>query len=298
MVDTSSAMNPLLNALSVDVEDFFQVAAYDRLVQFKDWDRYGERVITSTRKILKALADNQVLGTFFVLGWTAEKFPELVSEIHDAGHEIGLHSYQHRLIYNLTPEEFREDTQKSLEILERLTGDKIKCYRAPSFSITEKSLWALDILAELGFEYDSSIFPIYHDRYGIPNCNPEIHQISTKQGLIWEFPPAVYRICGLNFPVSGGGYFRLYPFALTRYFLQKINRELNRPFIFYVHPWELDPDQPVIPGLSMAARFRHHVGINRNERKLEKLLWNFRFGKLSQVIQNRQNRGTGEMRVC
>ncbi len=274
----------MLNALTVDVEDFFQVSAYEKIVRFEDWDNYGDRVVNSTGKILGLLKNKGIRATFFIVGWTAERFPELVQQIFSAGHEIGVHSYRHRLIYNLTPNEFREDIVKCRDILESITGKRPVCFRAPSFSITQKSLWALNILADEGFEYDSSIYPIYHDRYGIPNSNPEIHELQQPAGTIWEFPPAVYRILGYNFPVSGGGYFRLYPYWLSRSFLQKINQRLKRPFVIYVHPWEFDPEQPVIPGLSAVSKFRHHVGIRKNLSKLDRLTSDFQFGALSEAI--------------
>lgn len=274
----------MLNALTVDVEDFFQVSAYEKIVRYEDWGNYGNRVINSTGKILDLLKSKGIRATFFIVGWTAERFPELVEQIFSAGHEIGVHSYRHRLIYNLTPDEFREDIVKCRNILESITGKRPVCFRAPSFSITQKSLWALNILVDEGFEYDSSIYPIYHDRYGIPNSNPEIHELMQPTGSIWEFPPAVYRVLGYNFPVSGGGYFRLYPYWLSRYFLRKINQRLKRPFVIYVHPWEFDPEQPVIPGLSVVSKFRHHVGIKKNLSKLDRLTSDFQFGALSETI--------------
>ena len=274
----------MLNALTVDVEDFFQVSAYEKIIPFEDWGNYGDRILKSTGTILDLLKSKGIRATFFIVGWTAERFPELVSQIHNAGHEIGVHSYRHRLIYNLTPEEFREDLVKCRSILESIIGKRPRCFRAPSFSITQKSYWALNILADEGFEFDSSIYPIYHDRYGIPNAKPEIHELVQPAGSIWEFPPAVYRVAGYNFPVSGGGYFRLYPYRLSRYFLGKINRNYKRPFVIYVHPWEFDPEQPRIPGLSRVASFRHHVGIGRNLSKLDLLTNDFQFGALSDVI--------------
>lgn len=275
----------MLNALTIDVEDFFQVSAYEKIVSFDNWEQYGDRVVNSTEKILQLLSEKHLQATFFIVGWTAERFPDLVRKISEAGHEIGVHSYRHRLIYNLSPEEFRSDIVQCRDILETITGVRPACFRAPSFSITEKSLWALDILAEEGFQYDSSIYPIYHDRYGIPDANPKIHLLRQASGDIWEFPPAVYRMAGYNFPVSGGGYFRLYPYWLSAYFLKKINNRLQRPFVIYVHPWEFDPEQPRIPGLSAAASFRHHVGIKRNFSKLKRLLSDFSMTSLSKTIE-------------
>jgi polysaccharide deacetylase family protein (PEP-CTERM system associated) len=185
----------------------------------------------------------------------------------------------------MDPAAFREELQQGKRLLEDLTGQKVEAFRAPSFSITKKSLWALDVLADEGFRYDSSIFPIYHDRYGIPDAPREIHSIETQNGTLWEFPPSAAAFCKMNLPVSGGGYFRLYPYALTRHFLRRINKKEGRPFIFYVHPWEVDPEQPVLPFGSRATQFRHRVGLGRNLAKLRKLLRDFQFCTLSEAIQ-------------
>ncbi|MBE6426109.1 MAG: DUF3473 domain-containing protein [Planctomycetaceae bacterium] len=279
-----SKPSEFLNAFTVDVEDFYQVSAFDRSIPRSEWENYPQRIMESLPRILDLMSETQTRGTFFILGWQAEKHPELVRAIADAGHEIGFHSFSHSLIYEMEPEAFREELRRGKAILEDLTGQKVEAFRAPSFSITKKSLWALDILAEEGFRYDSSIFPIYHDRYGIPDAPREIHQRMTSEGLIWEFPPTASALGPMNLPVSGGGYFRLYPYALTRYFLRKINQKEKRPFIFYVHPWEVDPEQPRLPFGSRAVQFRHRVGLGRNLVKLRKLLRDFSFGTLSESI--------------
>ena len=234
----------MLNALTIDVEDYFQVSGFERHVDRRDWDRYESRVVPNTYRLLSLLEEQQTQGTFFVLGWVAERFPELVRDIHRAGHEIGSHSYWHRLIYQLTPDEFRADLVHSRDVLEQITGEPVTAYRAPSFSITKDSLWALEILVEEGFDSDSSIYPIYHDRYGIPDAQPALHRLATKAGELWEFPASVLRVGRMNLPISGGGYFRLYPLPFTIRALRKVNRQLQRPFVFYAHPWEIDPTQP------------------------------------------------------
>ncbi|MDO4575653.1 MAG: DUF3473 domain-containing protein [Planctomycetia bacterium] len=276
------AVEPVKNAMTVDVEDFYQVSAFEQFIPAECWETYPQRVHLGLMRILDTMERRQVRGTYFILGWVAEHFPELVREIANRGHEIGFHSRSHQLIYNMTPEDFREDIHRGKALLEEVAGREVRAFRAPSFSITEKSLWALDILAEEGFLYDSSIFPIHHDRYGIPNANIHIHALETVHGEVREFPPAVVRKFGQNLPVSGGGYFRLYPYWLTRRWLRQINRE--RPFVFYIHPWELDPEQPRLPFGSRATQFRHRVGLRKNAKKLDCLLRDFSFGPLSEVI--------------
>ncbi|MHB8975008.1 MAG: XrtA system polysaccharide deacetylase [Pirellulaceae bacterium] len=274
-----------VNAFSVDVEDYFQVSAFEKHVPRASWASIPSRVVNSTRRILELLDRHQTKATFFILGWTARNYPELVREIDAAGHELGSHSYWHQLVYELTPEQFRADLTDSRKAIEDAAGRRVVIYRAPSFSITHRSLWALEILAEEGFQIDSSIYPIHHDRYGMPNAETRIHQITTGSGPIWEFPPAVVRFGGLNLPVSGGGYFRLYPLALTVQGLRRINRRHDRPFVFYVHPWELDPDQPRIAGPSRKSRMRHYVNLARTEKKLDRLLRLFHFAPVGEVVR-------------
>ncbi len=274
-----------LNAFSVDVEDYFQVSAFKNDIPREDWGRHPSRVVDNTQRILDLLHRHDVRATFFVLGWVAQRHPQLVRDIHDRGHEIGSHTYSHCLIYEQSPEEFREDLRRSRDVLEDLVGRRVVAHRAPSFSITKRSLWALEILAEEGFLVDSSVFPIYHDRYGIPNAEPSIHRIETPSGPLWEFPPSVVRMARMNLPVSGGGYFRLYPLPLTVHCLKKINRKADRPFVFYVHPWEIDPEQPRLKAGSRVSRFRHYVNLRRTEAKLDALLQEFRFGRMCEVVE-------------
>lgn len=271
------------NAFTVDVEDYFQVSAFEGHISRHNWDSYPSRVVRNTRKLLDLVERHDVKGTFFVLGWVAKRYPWLVREIHEAGHEIGSHSYWHRLIYQMTPDEFRLDLMASRQVLEDITGEPVRAYRAPSFSITRESLWALDILADEGIRCDSSVFPVRHDRYGIPDAPRHIHRVPTATGELWEFPPSVLQLGPANLPVSGGGYFRLYPQAMSTWCLDQVNKT-GAPFMFYVHPWELDPEQPRLTAGSRISRWRHHVGISRTEARLEALLQRFRFGRMDEVL--------------
>ena len=279
---------PILNAFTVDVEDYFQVSAFERQVDRKRWGEYESRVVANTQRLLRLLAGHQVQATFFVLGWVAERFPELVCQIRDEGHEVGSHGYWHRLIYDQTPDEFRADICRARDLLERTTGEPVGAYRAPSFSIVERSRWALDILVEEGFTIDSSVFPIHHDRYGIPGAKPFVHSIDTPAGPLWEFPPSVVHLVGLNIPVGGGGYFRLYPLWLTTRWLAQINRRQQQAFMFYIHPWELDPGQPRLAAGTKLSRWRHRVNLSTTERKLDQLLERFRFGTVSEVVRGKE----------
>ena len=274
----------LLNAFTVDVEDYFHVSAFEKCIDRNQWDQYEIRVVANTSRILDLLDRHGIKATFFVLGWVAHRYPELVEEMHRRGHEVGSHGYWHRLIYHQSPEEFRRDLQQSRDVLVDTIGRHITAYRAPSFSITKSTLWALDILAEEGFSADCSVFPIHHHRYGIPDAESCIHEIATSAGPITEVPLSVVRIAGLNLPVGGGGYFRLFPLRWTLHWLAKINAKMQRPFVFYIHPWELDPDQPRIRTASRLSRFRHYVNLSKNESKLDTVLRTFRFGRLCDVI--------------
>lgn len=287
-----------LNAFTVDVEDYFQVTAFENQVDRRDWSSYPSRIEANTKRLLEQLAKHEVRGTFFVVGWIADHFPRLVSEIRDAGHEVGSHSYWHRLVYTLTPDEFREDVRRCQQVLSDVLNERITVFRAPSFSITAKSLWALEILIEEGFEIDSSIFPIYHDRYGIPDAEPAMHKLQTPSGEIWECPPAVVRTAGMNLPVSGGGYFRLLPPALCRRWLKIVNERDRRPFVFYVHPWEIDPHQPRLRAGTGVSRWRHYYNLRGTSEKLDRLLKAFRFAPLSVTLaQERERRSNASPRI-
>ena len=271
-------LNKLANYLTIDVEEHFQVAAFDDIINPTDWDSHESRVVKNTKLILEILGKHKTKATFFIVGWTAERHPDLVREIDRQGHNIGCHSYMHKKIYDLTPEEFRKDTAKAKAILEQITGKKIVGYRAPSYSITNKSLWALDILEELGFEYDSSIFPVHHDNYGIPDAPRFKYHHPNKK--LTEYPISTARVLGNNVPVAGGGYFRLFPYWLTKKFLKKINVLEKQPFMFYLHPWEVYPDQPRVQKSKMLSKFRHYNNLSKTKERFENLLNDFKFGAI------------------
>jgi polysaccharide deacetylase family protein (PEP-CTERM system associated) len=278
----------VLNALTIDVEDYYQVSAFEGCVARSEWDSFESRVVGNTWRLLDLLADAGVRGTFFVLGYVARRHPDLVRAIHFAGHEIGCHSYWHRLIYDQTPEAFRSDLRQARDVLQGIIGEPVTAYRAPSFSITRRSLWAVDILIEEGFNLDSSIFPTHHDRYGLVGAPLGPHRLLCPSGTIGEFPMPVYRRLGYPLPVGGGGYFRLYPYAFTRHGLRSINAE-GRSFVVYLHPWEVDPEQPrLAPGRLRA--FRHYVNLHRTEKRLGRLLREFAFGTISEAFARQGQR--------
>jgi polysaccharide deacetylase family protein (PEP-CTERM system associated) len=269
----------ITNYLTIDVEEHFQVAAFDDIIKPKDWQNHESRVAKNTTLLLDLLEKHNTKATFFIVGWTAERNPDLVREIDRQGHDIGCHSYLHRKIYDLTPEEFRNDTAKAKDILEQIIGKKIAGYRAPSYSITKKSLWALDILSDLGFEYDSSIFPILHDNYGIPNA-PRFKYQHPNLNLT-EFPISTAKVLGRNVPIAGGGYFRLFPYWLTKKLLTSINQQEQQPFMFYLHPWEVDPEQPRMKEAGYLSKFRHYNNLTKTQARLNNLLSAFNFGPVS-----------------
>ena len=365
----------LVNALTVDVEDYFQVEAFSDIVRFENWDQYESRVEHNTHRLLDLFSEaithtfrephtegrkpsSGVHATFFILGWLADRFPALVKRIQAEGHEVACHGYAHKLIYQQSREAFREEVRKSKEILEALTGEAVIGYRAPSYSITEKSLWALEILREEGFRYDSSIFPIHHDFYGIPTAprfpflissradgepefiplnlkpraanpepcpsdprpqtsnqvphavnqalssplNPQPSTLPNSRSItnnsltntpvtnnpitnyLIEFPITTYRFLGQNLPIAGGGYFRLFPYGLTKRALRAINEKENQPFIFYIHPWEIDPDQPRMKNAGVRSRFRHYLNLQKTESRLKSLLSDFPLDTMLNVL--------------
>ena len=266
----------ITNYLTIDVEDYFQVSAFEKKIKPEDWLQYESRVSKNTQNILDILDNHYTKATFFIVGWIAEKHPELVKEINERGHEVGCHSYKHQRITTLSRDSFRKDTKKSKDILENIIGRKVLGYRAPSYTITKNTLWALDILAELGFQYDSSIFPIYHDTYGIPDAPRFTYK---HDGLdLTEYPISTALILGRKVPVAGGGYFRLFPYWFTKMALKSINDKEKQPFVFYLHPWEIDPDQPRINNISLLSRFRHYNNLSKTNSRLHKLLSDFKFG--------------------
>jgi polysaccharide deacetylase family protein (PEP-CTERM system associated) len=259
------------NVFSVDVEDYFHVEAFSDVVDRAKWDAYPCRVEDNTRRLLDLADKLNQRGTFFILGWVAERFPSLVREIVNRGHEPACHSYWHRLIYKLTPAEFREDTMRAKTVIEQAAGMPVFGYRAPSYSITARSLWALDVLAECGFHYDSSIFPIKHDIYGIPDAPRFPFRVETPSGELVEYPITTFRLMGeRNLPVGGGGYLRIFPFWYTKLGFRKARAE-EMPLIVYIHPWEVDPEQPRLEG-RLKSRLRHYTNLSKTESRLSHLL--------------------------
>lgn len=338
----------MFNILTIDIEDYFQVHAFSSVIKFEDWGSYESRIERNTDRILEILnsfrssqdvvrsrfnstqnselsTQNSPKGSFFVLGWIAERYPGLIRRIQKEGHEIACHGYAHQLIYNQSRDEFKQDIKRAKGILEDITGCEVIGYRAPSYSIKNKSQWAFEVLVEEGFKYDSSIFPIRHDFYGMPNAprfpfiislngtnnyefsalnyelgdsklitqnsklninNSITHSLINSNSLI-EFPISTVRILGQNIPISGGGYFRLFPYSIFKRGLKRINEVEQKPFIFYIHPWEIDPEQPRVNGLSSRSKFRHYVNLTKAENKFKRLLADFQFSTIRQIlIQN------------
>lgn len=271
--------------LSVDVEDYFQVEAFARNISRREWDQWPSRVVANTYRALDLCDESGARGTYFTLGWVARKFPQLVREIHARGHELACHSFWHRPVFSLTPDEFREDLRDACDAIEQASGAAVLGYRAPSWSITQKSLWALDILAEEGFLYDSSIFPIHHDIYGIAGASrvPYCYEAGGDRQLI-EFPPATVRIRGMNLPAAGGGYLRILPFQFTKWALRRMAREGAPAIIVYFHPWELDPDQPRIAS-RWKSRFRHYTNLSAMAPRLRSLLKDYSFQPFCELLE-------------
>jgi polysaccharide deacetylase family protein (PEP-CTERM system associated) len=272
------------NAFSVDVEDWYQVSDFEEVVEFSAWDRYESRVVRNTERVLGLLAEHAVKATFFILTWNAERHPDLVRRIADAGHEIASHGYSHRLIYEQRPAEFRDDLMRSKKILEDLVGQPVLGYRAPSFSLTAASLWALDVLLECGIRYDSSIFPIRDRLYGIPDARrfPFVIRVAGDRELA-EFPMSTVRAARRNWPLGGGAYLRIFPYPYMRWGIRRVNRE-GQPALVYVHPWELDPAQPRIRARGKRGISTHYINLHRTEARLRRLLTDFAFAPVREVI--------------
>jgi polysaccharide deacetylase family protein (PEP-CTERM system associated) len=274
-----------LNGFSVDVEDWYQVADFEAVVGFAAWDRYESRVLQNTERILTLLDEAHVKGTFFVLTWNAERHPEVVRRIAAAGHEVACHGYAHRLIYEQSPEAFRDDVSRAKRTLEDLTGTPVLGYRAPSFSITARSLWALDVLLDCGFRYDSSVFPVKDSLYGLPDARrfPFVIRERDGRGLV-EFPITTTRAFGRNLPLGGGGYLRMLPYQYMAWGMRRVNRTEGQPAVVYVHPWEVDPGQPRMRTAGRRGFSTHYVGLAATEAKLRRLLGEFRFAPLRDVL--------------
>ena len=274
----------IANSLSIDVEEYFHPTEVQSFVGPGEWASLTSRVEPSVRFLLDLLDKKQAKATFFILGWVADQHPGLVRAIRDRGHEIGCHSYSHRLVYDLTPAQFRHDTMRAVAVIGDACGVTPKVYRAPSYSITRESFWALETLAECGFTHDSSIYPIAHDRYGIKGFDRHARMIETPSGNIMEVPIATVKLAnGRVAPIGGGGYLRLLPYRYTAAGIRKVNREEHQAACIYFHPWEIDPDQPRL-ARGLIARMRTYTGLKGMGRKLERLLTEFRFCPLTEVF--------------
>lgn len=279
---------PIRNAFSIDVEDYFQVSALAPHFPRHIWDLQPCRVERNVDRMLAMLDDNQAYATFFTLGWVAERHPQLVKRIVAGGHELASHGYGHQRASDLSSDEFYHDITHAKKILEDLSGQPVIGYRAPSFSIGENNLWALDTLAEAGYEYSSSIYPIRHDHYGMPNAPRFAFRPSSTKSLL-ELPATTIRLFNRNLPAAGGGYFRLLPYQISRWAINRVNKADKQPCIFYCHPWEIDPEQPRPSGMTLKTRFRHYVNLTRTETRLRSLLKDFRWGRVDQIFLGKPN---------
>lgn len=278
---TDSARTP--NAMTVDVEDYYQVEAFSHQVSLSDWPNYEGRVERNVERLLRLLADHDVHGTFFTLGWIAERYPELIKRIVDAGHELASHGYDHTRVDQQSPDEFRLDTRKTKQILEDLGGVEVRGYRAASFSVSDKTPWAFKILADEGYRYSSSIYPIRHDLYGMPSA-PRFAHAPDENSSIIEVPITTVSLLNRKLPCGGGGYFRLYPYAFSRWAMRRVNGKDHQPCVFYLHPWEIDPGQPRMPNLSAKTRIRHYLNLRHMEDRLHRLLSDFAWDRMDRIF--------------
>ena len=273
----------VMNAMTVDVEDYFHVSVFDGTLPRAQWERLESRVEANTDRLLAIFESARVHATFFVLGWVAERHPVLVGRIAANGHEIASHGYAHRLVYDQTRTAFREDVRRAKRLLEDQSGQPVLGYRAPSYSITPRSLWGLDVLIEEGYAYDTSVFPIRHDRYGIPVSARHTYAIDRAAGRLIEMPASTVRVGPINLPIGGGGYFRILPYWWTRWGIGAVNAREQKPAVFYLHPWEIDPHQPRLRARAL-ARFRHYRNLQLTEPRFRRLLRDFAFGPVRRVL--------------
>ena len=282
--DARRGHSTITNALTIDVEDYFQVSALAPYIPRSEWDSRECRVERNVDRILAMLDDHDTRATFFTLGWIAERYPQLIRRIEAQGHEVASHGYGHERASDLSEAAFRADIETAKKILEDLCGKAVNGYRAPSFSIGAANLWAFEVLARAGYRYSSSIYPIRHDHYGMPDSPRFAHHVHDT---LLELPITTLRLFNRNLPSSGGGYFRLLPYAVSRWMLQRVNSHEQESAIFYFHPWEIDVDQPRIAGINRRTRFRHYVNIDRMEQRLACLLRDFRWGRMDHIFLNR-----------
>ena len=278
----------ILNAMTIDVEDYFHVLAFDRVINRALWDELPRRVEQNTNRLLEIFADTRTKATFFTLGWVAERHPDLIRRIVSEGHELASHGYAHVRADRQTRDEFRDDVRKAKLLLEDATGTVVRGYRAPTFSISKDNWWAFQILSEEGYTYSSSVFPIRHDLYGAPDL-PRIAFVAEPSKLL-ELPLATVRLLSFNFPSAGGGYFRLLPYGISRWAIRRVNSRDGVPCVFYLHPWEIDPGQPRQYNASLKSRFRHYTNLHRTEDRLRRVLRDFSWGRIDQAFSNELER--------
>ena len=288
-----STTMPTINAMTVDVEDYFQVSAFEGIIDRSLWDNIPCRVEGNTDRILNLFAEKEIKATFFTLGWVAERYPDLVKRIVSEGHELASHGFAHTRVTQQSPKEFRADIEKTKQLLEDISGSEVRGYRAPSYSIGETNLWALDELCEAGYRYSSSIYPVKHDLYGMPEASRFAFRPRGEQGIL-EIPITTIRFGDKNLPCGGGGFFRLYPYAVSRWALRRFNQKEGRSGMFYFHPWEIDSDQPRQSGIGLKTRFRHYLNLGRMEQRLKALLRDFEWGRMDHIfLDKKTNVGTG-----
>lgn len=273
----------IINAMTVDVEDYFQVSAFEKAIDRSQWDNIPCRVDRNMDRILGLFAEKEIKATFFTLGWVAERYPDLIRRIVNEGHELASHGYSHTRVTQQSPKEFREDINKAKKLLEEIAGVAVKGYRAPSYSIGATNLWALDELYEAGYCYSSSIYPVKHDLYGMPEASRFAFRPRGEQGIL-EIPITTIRFGNKNFPCGGGGFFRLYPYAVSRWALRKVNNAEQQSGIFYFHPWEIDPGQPRQQGINFKTRFRHYLNLDRMESRLQALMRDFSWDRMDNIF--------------
>lgn len=274
------------NALTIDVEDYFQVSAFAQYIPRSSWDNLPCRVERNIDRILMVLDEHKIKATFFTLGWIAERYPSMVKRIVENGHELASHGYAHHRVTELSRKQFYDDITRSKALLEDIGSQSVWGYRAPSFSIRGDNLWALECLEEAGYRYSSSVYPVKHDHYGMPDAPRFAFNPENAPGLL-ELPVTTVRLFGRNFPAGGGGYFRLFPYVISRWFLQRVNMIDLQPAIFYFHPWEIDPDQPRQTGINFKTHFRHYLNLGRMEKRLNALTQHFEWGRMDQIFLQR-----------
>ena len=287
-MNTPNASHMITNALTVDVEDYFQVSAFEPHIDRRDWEAIPCRVERNMDRILQLFSGRGVKATFFTLGWIAERYPAMVRRLITEGHEVASHGYEHTRVTQQDPARFRQDVRRTKALLEDLSGTEVKGYRAASYSIGADNLWALDVLHEEGYRYSSSIYPIHHDLYGMPDA-PRFAFRTRPEGIL-EIPVTTSQLGGRKLPCGGGGYFRLLPYRVSRWAMRRVNRADGEPCLFYFHPWEIDPDQPRQAGVSMKTRIRHYLNLGRTEARLKRLLDDFHWDRMDRVFLGREGR--------